>query len=182
MVIPGDYRIGATLLGVAAFLGFGCGLWTQFLVHGVLGGFLSFQASRVRFRFSGSDLDVVFIEPGPDDAAAAAADTASSGDNKLQGGGANKWALSSITHWEFWWPGFPVLVYYKEKQTRPEGAPPRRRAAAEHAAMRLRGTRADARIPHRRIGTRVQASRTSSLSSWTASGCTRRCWRACRRP
>jgi hypothetical protein len=22
---------------------------------------------------------------------------------------------------EFWWPGFPVLVYFKETQTRPEG-------------------------------------------------------------
>lgn len=22
---------------------------------------------------------------------------------------------------EFWWPGFPVLVYFKEVQTKPEG-------------------------------------------------------------
>lgn len=22
---------------------------------------------------------------------------------------------------EFWWPGFPVLVYFKETQTKPEG-------------------------------------------------------------
>ena len=117
---------------MAAFLGFGCHLWTQFLVHGALGGFLSFQASRVRFRFSDTELDVVFIEPGASDDAAAAAGTESSGDNKLQGGGANRWSLSAITNWEFWWPGFPVLVYYKESQTRPEGAryaaPPARTA------------------------------------------------------
>jgi hypothetical protein len=98
-VIPGDYRIGATLLTVATFLGPGCHLWTQFLLHGVLGGFLCFQASRVRFRFSDTALDVVFIEPGASDATALAADTETSGDNKLQGGGANKWALSSITNW-----------------------------------------------------------------------------------
>jgi hypothetical protein len=98
-VIPGDYRIGATLLTVATFLGPGCHLWTQFFLHGVLGGFLCFQASRVRFRFSDTALDVVFIEPGASDATALAADTETSGDNKLQGGGANKWALSSITNW-----------------------------------------------------------------------------------
>ena len=50
-------------------------------------------------------------------------DTDSSGDNKLQGGGANKWSFESVTNWEFWFPGFPVLVYYKENQTRPEGQP-----------------------------------------------------------
>ena len=122
-VIPGDYRIGGVLLGVATFLGPVCHLWTQFGIHGFLGAFLAFQASRVRFRFSDTDLDVVFIEPGADDSTALDVDTESSGDNKLQGGGANKWSFDSVTNWEFWFPGFPVLVYYKENQTRPEGQP-----------------------------------------------------------
>ena len=122
-VIPGDYRLGAILLGVGAFLGLGCHLGTQGFLHTLLGGFLSFQASRVRFRFSSTDLDVVFIEPGAADSTALQASTDSSGDNKLQGGGANKWALSSVTNWEFWWPGFPVLVYYKENQTQASGQP-----------------------------------------------------------
>ena len=55
-------------------------LWTQFGVHGVLG------AARVsgepRARFSDTDLDVVFIEPGADDSTALDVDTESSGDNK----------------------------------------------------------------------------------------------------
>lgn len=122
-VIPGDYRIGGVLLGVATFLGPVCHLWTQFGVHGFLGAFLALQASRVRFRFSDTDLDVVFIDPGADDSTALDVDTDSSGDNKLQGGGANKWSFESVTNWEFWFPGFPVLVYYKENQTRPEGQP-----------------------------------------------------------
>ena len=122
-VIPGDYRIGGVLLGVATFLGPVCHLWTQFGVHGFLGAFLTLQASRVRFRFSDTDLDVVFVDPGADDAAALEVDTDSSGDNKLQGGGANRWSFESVTNWEFWFPGFPVLVYYKENQTRPEGQP-----------------------------------------------------------
>ena len=97
-----------------------CHLWTQFGVHGFLGAFLAFQASRVRFRFSDTDLDVVFIEPGVDDSTAADADTDSSGDNKLQGGGANKWSFESVTNWEFW---FLPPVYYKENQTRPRVSP-----------------------------------------------------------
>jgi hypothetical protein len=92
-VIPGDYRIGGVLLSVAMFLGPVCHLWTQFGVHGLLGGFLAFQASRVRFRFSDTDL------------------------------GANKWSFDSVVNWEFWFPGFPVLVYYKENQTKAEGQP-----------------------------------------------------------
>jgi hypothetical protein len=36
-------------------------------------------------------------------------------------GGKNKWKFSSFVNWEFWWPSFPVLVYFKETQTKPEG-------------------------------------------------------------
>ena len=123
VVVPGDYRVGGVLLGVALLTGPGLHLWTQFLVHGVLGGFLAFQASRVRFRFTRTDLEVVFIEPGADDSTALATDVASSGDNKLQGGGENRWAYDAITNWEFWWPGFPCLVYFKETQTKSDGQP-----------------------------------------------------------
>ncbi len=28
-------------------------------------------------------------------------------------GGENKWKFSTFTNWEFWWPNFPVLVYFK---------------------------------------------------------------------
>ncbi|CAL6306396.1 unnamed protein product [Bathycoccus prasinos] len=123
-VIPGDYRIGATLIAISLFLGPVCHLWfPQCAIHAVLGGFLSLQASRVRFRFSETDLDVVLIQPGESDGEAAKAETDSSGDNKLQGGGANKWSFESVQNWEFWFPGFPVLVYYKENQTREEGQP-----------------------------------------------------------
>jgi hypothetical protein len=36
-------------------------------------------------------------------------------------GGQNRWTYDSFTNWEFWWPNFPVLVYFKETQTKPEG-------------------------------------------------------------
>lgn len=28
-------------------------------------------------------------------------------------GGRNRWTYDSFVNWEFWWPGFPVLVYFK---------------------------------------------------------------------
>ena len=123
VVIPGDYRIGGVLIGVAVLTGPLLHLWTQFLIHGALGGFLAFQASRVRFRFTRTDLEVVFIEPGADDSTALNVGVDSSGDNKLQGGGENRWAYDKITNWEFWWPGFPCLVYFKETQTKSDGQP-----------------------------------------------------------
>lgn len=160
VVVPGDARLGVTLGAVALFLGStGVAGWVPPLVHGALGGFLAFQATRIRFRFSEDALQVVKIEPLADDATAAVPD-ADLGDNKLQGGGQNSWSFASVTNWEFWWcalptlavggwwgggaggappewcalpvaetcrdaarlrPGFPVLVYYKETQTRPDG-------------------------------------------------------------
>jgi hypothetical protein len=36
-------------------------------------------------------------------------------------GGDNRWRFDTFVNWEYWWPGFPVLVYFKETQTKPEG-------------------------------------------------------------
>lgn len=123
VVMPADYRIGGTLLTVSLLLGPVFHLWSQFFLHAFLGGFLTFQSSRVRFRFTETDLQVVFITPFGDDDEALDAGVDTSGDNKLQGGGENSWPLKSITNWEFWWPGFPCLVYYKENHTKADGQP-----------------------------------------------------------
>lgn len=77
-------------------------------ILGVLGGFLAFQASRVKFVFDDDALEVVVGEKQ--------AET----ENKFVGG-KNRWTYDSFVNWEFWWPGFPVLVYFKETQTKPEG-------------------------------------------------------------
>ena len=74
------------------------------------GAFLALQASRVKFRFDDEALEVVSGE------------AQERSDNSIIGG-ANRWPYSSFTNWELWWPGFPVLVYFKETQTRPEGQP-----------------------------------------------------------
>mgnify|MGYP001804259958 CR=1 FL=1 len=34
------------------------------------------------------------------------------GENPVAGG-ENKWSFDTFTNWEMFWPGFPVLVYFK---------------------------------------------------------------------
>ena len=36
-------------------------------------------------------------------------------------GGENRWKYKKFVNWELFWPNFPVLVYFKETQTKPEG-------------------------------------------------------------
>lgn len=75
----------------------------------LLGLFLTIQATRVRFVFDDEGLEVVVGSTNP-----------SQTENAFVGG-QNRWSYDSFVNWEFWWPGFPCLVYFKETQTRPEG-------------------------------------------------------------
>lgn len=61
------------------------------------------QATRVRFRFGPDALEVVIGEQQD------------SSENAFVGG-ENKWSYSTFTNWEFWWPNFPVLVYFKVRR------------------------------------------------------------------
>ena len=58
------------------------------------------QASRVRFIFRDDSLEVVLGEAQEET------------ENAFVGG-ENKWDFATFTNWEYWWPGFPVLVYFK---------------------------------------------------------------------
>lgn len=82
-------------------------------LFGVLGAFLAIQATRVRFVFDDEALEVVISGKQP-------GDEGSETENAFVGG-RNRWAYDTFVNWEFWWPGFPCLVYFKETQTRPEG-------------------------------------------------------------
>ena len=106
---------------------------------GILGAFLAFQASRVRFVFDDEGLEVggslwLFValatqmpgsalrrwslapQPSPPCSRRLSqvviGKQAAKSENAFVGG-ANRWAYDSFTNWEFWWPGFPVLVYFK---------------------------------------------------------------------
>ncbi|GFR47179.1 hypothetical protein Agub_g8872 [Astrephomene gubernaculifera] len=73
---------------------------------GFLGIFLIYQATRIRFSFDDEGLEVL---------------RAGKESENVIVGGRNRWEYSSFINWEFFWPGFPVLVYFKENKTRPEG-------------------------------------------------------------
>ena len=68
------------------------------------------QASRVRFVFTDDSLEVLLGEEQEET------------ENAFVGG-ENKWAFSTFTNWEYWWPGFPVLVYFKARSPPPRMRP-----------------------------------------------------------
>ncbi|KAH7572402.1 hypothetical protein JRO89_XS04G0250500 [Xanthoceras sorbifolium] len=76
---------------------------------GLLGLLLLFQTTRVRFVFDDEALEVKVGNQLQE-----------SGENVFVGG-KNRWKYSTFVNWELWWPNFPILVYFKETQTKPEG-------------------------------------------------------------
>lgn len=103
-----DYRIPIVLLGLAGGLGYADNLIGAAPV-GLLGLLLLFQTTRVRFVFDDEALEVKVGE-----------ELDESGENVFVGG-KNRWKYSTFVNWELWWPNFPILVYFKESQTKPEG-------------------------------------------------------------
>lgn len=73
---------------------------------GLLGVFLTFQATRIRFTFD--DEAIELTRNGQES-------------QNIVVGGQNRWSYDSFINWEFWFPSFPILVYFKETQTKPEG-------------------------------------------------------------
>ncbi|ERN03763.1 hypothetical protein AMTR_s00078p00073300 [Amborella trichopoda] len=108
-VIPDpDYRIPVVLLGLAGGLAYQDNLLLAAPV-GLLGLLLLFQTTRVRFVFDEEALEVKIGDQLQE-----------SGENVFVGG-KNRWKYSTFVNWELWWPNFPILVYFKEMQTKPEG-------------------------------------------------------------
>ncbi|KAJ8643129.1 hypothetical protein MRB53_004877 [Persea americana] len=108
-VIPDpDYRIPAVLLGLAGVLVYKDNLLSAAPVC-LLGLLLLFQTTRVRFVFDKEALEVKVGDQLQE-----------SGENVFVGG-KNRWKYSTFVNWELWWPEFPILVYFKETQTKPEG-------------------------------------------------------------
>ncbi|XP_051181672.1 uncharacterized protein [Lolium perenne] len=95
-VVPDpDYRLPIAILGIAGAFAYADNLLAAAPV-GLLGLLLLFQEVKV-----GNQLQ-------------------ESGENVFVGG-KNRWKYSTFVNWELWWPQFPILVYFKETQTKPEG-------------------------------------------------------------
>ncbi|XP_022882439.1 uncharacterized protein LOC111399392 isoform X1 [Olea europaea var. sylvestris] len=108
-IIPDpDYRLPVVLLGIAGGLVYVDNLLAAVPV-GLLGLLLLVQTTRVRFVFDEEALEVKIGDQLQE-----------SGPNAFVGG-KSRWKYSTFVNWELWWPNFPILVYFKEKQTKPEG-------------------------------------------------------------
>ncbi|XP_006654375.1 uncharacterized protein LOC102721274 [Oryza brachyantha] len=103
-----DYRLPIVILGIAGAFAYADNLLAAAPV-GLLGCLLLFQTTRVRFVFDDQALEVKVGDQ-----------LESSGENVFVGG-KNRWKYSTFVNWELWWPQFPILVYFKETQTKPEG-------------------------------------------------------------
>ncbi|QDZ23748.1 DUF3119 domain-containing protein [Chloropicon primus] len=109
-VIPEpSYNVPLGLVGLSGISAIGLKSVTLSGLFGVLGLFLLFQAQRVKFCFDDEALEVLIGDQLEE-----------SGPNAFVGG-RNRWKYDTFVNWEFWWPGFPCLVYFKETQTKPEG-------------------------------------------------------------
>lgn len=108
-VVPDpDYRLPIAILGIAGAFAYADNLLAAAPV-GLLGLLLLFQTTRVRFVFDDDSLEVKVGN-----------ELQESGENVFVGG-KNRWKYSTFVNWELWWPQFPILVYFKETQTKPEG-------------------------------------------------------------
>ncbi|CAN6237827.1 unnamed protein product [Urochloa humidicola] len=107
-----DYRLPIAILGelgrIAGAFAYADNLLAAAPV-GLLGLLLLFQTTRVRFVFDNEALEVKVGDQLQE-----------SGENVFVGG-KNRWKYSTFINWELWWPQFPILVYFKESQTKPEG-------------------------------------------------------------
>ena len=110
-------------------------------------------------------------------------------------GGENRWAYSSFVNWEYWWPAFPVLVYFKVgvlwgwrvvlwgwtgAGMRPAG----NQGIARRGALQQHPLTASAPRPcegRRRPRPSLRVRSTSSRSSWMGASCTTS-WRSAAAP
>lgn len=108
-VIPSpSYNVPIGLLAIAGLSAVE-GATPLAALTGLLGIFLTIQAGRVKFVFDDEALEVVIAGKEEQET-----------ENKFVGG-RNRWTYDTFINWELWWPAFPVLVYFKESQTKPEG-------------------------------------------------------------
>jgi hypothetical protein len=123
IVLEPDFRLALSVLAI------GLQLWkvlewtTLGIFITIIGGFLTMQTARLRFRFTSSTIDVLRVhglsDSGNDDGQSATGKDDAMRKTTMRAIG--PWAFSSVVNWEFWWPGFPVLAYFKETQVKETG-------------------------------------------------------------
>jgi len=117
VVVTPDFRLSLTVASLGLYMlmaqatGFG-------MIVSFIGAFLVLQTIRLRFRFGGESLDVLRVEQLSDEGKRSEPAETDPAGRKVAIG---PWKYSSVVNWEFWWPGFPVVAYFKETQTKATG-------------------------------------------------------------
>ncbi|KAL7551010.1 hypothetical protein ACHAWF_014215 [Thalassiosira exigua] len=118
VVIDSDYQVAAAfaIVGVsiaASNNGVGALVGGGFIT--LLASLFAVQATNLRFVFDSECFELKY-------ATSTGSEELEDSDENVFVGGANRWAYASFVNWDFY-PSFefPILVYFKETQTRSEG-------------------------------------------------------------
>jgi Protein of unknown function (DUF3119) len=116
VAIPSSYNVAGGFLATAATAGFGFDNWWAGVPIGLIGLLLLVQTGRVRFVFDKEAMEV-FVERKNEKG-----EVEQGSRENFVVGGKNRWKYSTFTDW-FFIPSkdFPILMYFKENQTSPEG-------------------------------------------------------------
>ena len=116
LTIPKNYNVAIGSFATSAALLFGLHNLIAAVPFGLLGILLIIQTGKVRFVFDKEAMEV-FVAKKDDKG-----DEINASRENFVVGGKNRWKYSTFTNW-FFIPSknFPILMYFKENQTSPEG-------------------------------------------------------------
>jgi Protein of unknown function (DUF3119) len=116
LTIPKNYNVAIGSFATSAALLFGAHNLIAAVPLGLLGILLIIQTGKVRFVFDKEAMEV-FVAKKDDKG-----DEINASRENFVVGGKNRWKYSTFTDW-FFIPSknFPILMYFKENQTSPEG-------------------------------------------------------------
>ena len=115
VVIPGNYNVAAGFLATAALSGFCFHNAFAAVPLALIGAFIFRQTGRVCFVFDNDSMEVCYVDKE-------APDGIKQSRENFAVGGQNRWTYKSFKNWYFV-PSkeVPVLMYFSETQTKPEG-------------------------------------------------------------
>jgi hypothetical protein len=110
VTISRDYSLSRAFLGASALAAATLNPFVA-VPTGVLGALLTVQSGKVKFVFDEEAMQVFVVRGGKDESR-----------ENFAVGGLNRWKYNTFTEWAFL-PSkeLPVLMYFKETQTKPEG-------------------------------------------------------------
>ena len=131
-ILSPDFRLGLSTAALGFVLKNMFGASGMGLFFTILGGFFVLQTSRLRFCFGSDTFSVLRVsglsESGYGNHLKPKSIQGGLASNSTEGEGEERrvtaigpWSYGSIIEWRFWWPGFPLLAYFKETQTKETG-------------------------------------------------------------